>query len=395
MSVHRYLSGVSEHAETALAVSMALGPQCVTRDQHQPGHSAQHKHNLLKQVFGDFMTQHKFISGSEFDLDESIKVRCPHGDAHLMNPRVPVRKPHVFTTTFLDDVRRLMADPDGDIIVSYGGYGAGKTTGVIQFAARTQWPLYQVEGTQETSFQLDLLGRVNPATGEFVSGPLREALLNGGIFLLNEADAMQPAELVAFYELMTHGIELAETGEWLEPHKLFRCVFTFNNGGITGLSGFRGTTGLSDALIDRFIPLAPSELSDDDMSTICKNKIANKVTDWEAELGQKVPPSHVNAIEALLPDMIRVMRDINTAVEKSQQNDLTMTNGVAMDKPLSIRSLLRWVREMVRTSPTSVRNRVKKTFHEAYAHRLVGDEATYEAAMHLCKAVFGQAWVED
>lgn len=131
------------------------------------------------------------------------------------------------------------------------------------------------------------------------------------------------------------------------------------------------------------------------MSTICKNKIANKVTDWEAELGQKVPPSHVNAIEALLPDMIRVMRDINTAVEKSQQNDLTMTNGVAMDKPLSIRSLLRWVREMVRTSPTSVRNRVKKTFHEAYAHRLVGDEATYEAAMHLCKAVFGQAWVED
>ncbi|MGU5617810.1 hypothetical protein, partial [Aeromonas caviae] len=59
------------------------------------------------------------------------------------------------------------------------------------------------------------------------------------------------------------------------------------------------------------------------------------------------------------------------------------------------RSLLRWVREMVRTSPTSVRNRVKKTFHEAYAHRLVGDEATYEAAMHLCKAVFGQSWVED
>ena len=49
------------------------------------------------------MTQHKFISGSEFDLDASIKVRCPHGDAHLMNPRVPVRKPHVFTTTFLDD----------------------------------------------------------------------------------------------------------------------------------------------------------------------------------------------------------------------------------------------------------------------------------------------------
>ncbi|WP_270819974.1 AAA family ATPase [Aeromonas sp. Y311-2] len=341
------------------------------------------------------MSQQTFISGTEFGLSDSIKVRCPHGNAHAMNPRVPRSKAHVFTSTFLEDVRRIMADPDGDIIVSYGGYGSGKTTGIIQFAARTLWPLYEVEGTQETSFQLDLLGRVNPATGEFVSGPLREALLHGGIFLLNEADAMQPAELVAFYELITHGVELAETGEWLEPHKLFRCVFTFNNGGITGLSGYRGTTGLSDALIDRFVPLAPSELTDDDLLTICKNKMASKAAQWAAELNTNMPAGHISSIEAQLPNMIRVMRDINNAVERSQMNDYALTNGVAMDKPLSIRSLLRWVREMLRTSPAVTRNRVKKTFHEAYAHRLVGDAATYDAAMHLCKAVFGGTWVED
>lgn len=341
------------------------------------------------------MTTQTFVTGTEFGLSAAIKVRCPHGDSHMFNPRVPKVKPHVFTATFLDDIRRLMADPDGDIIVSYGGYGSGKTTGIIQYAARTGWPLYEVEGTQETSFQLDLLGRVNPATGAFVSGPLREALLNGGIFLLNEADALQPAELIAFYELITHGVELAETGEWLEPHKLFRCVFTFNNGGITGLSGYRGTTSLSDALIDRFIPLSPSELNDEDMVTICKNKINMKSADWEEELGQKVSPSLVASIESLIPQMVRVMRDINSAVERSEVNDYSMTNGVAMDKPLSIRSLLRWVREMLRSNPKQTRNRVKKTFHEAYAHRLVGDKATYDAAMHLCKAVFGTNWVED
>ncbi len=37
MSVHRLFSGVSVHAETAQGCLMALGPQCVTRDQHQPG----------------------------------------------------------------------------------------------------------------------------------------------------------------------------------------------------------------------------------------------------------------------------------------------------------------------------------------------------------------------
>uniref|UniRef100_UPI00339690C1 hypothetical protein n=1 Tax=Aeromonas salmonicida TaxID=645 RepID=UPI00339690C1 len=41
MSVHRYFSGVSAHAETAQGCLMALGPQCATRDQHQPGRKAQ------------------------------------------------------------------------------------------------------------------------------------------------------------------------------------------------------------------------------------------------------------------------------------------------------------------------------------------------------------------
>ena len=39
MSVHRHISGVSAHAETARAVSMALGLQRATRDQYQSASS--------------------------------------------------------------------------------------------------------------------------------------------------------------------------------------------------------------------------------------------------------------------------------------------------------------------------------------------------------------------
>ena len=341
------------------------------------------------------MTTHTFVDGTVFGVDASLKVRCPHGDTHAMHPRVPEIKPHVYTTQYVDSLRRLMTDPDGDILVSYGSSGKGKTSGIRQFAARTKWPLYEWEGSRDTSFQLDLIGRSNPGTGVYTSGPLRDALLFGGIFMLNEPDVMDPGELVKFYELLTNGVEDAETGEWLVPHKLFRCVFTFNNGGITGLAGMFGTRGFSTALIDRFIPIDPNELGDADILLMCTQKIDTKVNTWNDEYGVGIPNSTVQSVKNALPEMIKVMRDINEAVDKSQQNDFTTTNGVSLDKEMSPRALLRWCREMLRVSPTTCRNRLKKTLHEAYLHKLVAEPEQYDAVIHLAKSVFANSWVED
>jgi cobaltochelatase CobS len=312
------------------------------------------------------MTTHTFVDGTVFGVDASLKVRCPHGDTYAMHPRVPEIKPHVFTTQYVDSLRRLMTDPDGDILVSYGSSGKGKTSGIRQYAARTMWPLYEWEGSRDTSFQLDLIGRSNPGTGVYVSGPLRDALLTGGIFMLNEPDVMDPGELVKFYELLTNGIEDAETGEWL-----------------------------ATALIDRFIPIDPNELDDGAMLLMCQQKIDTKVSVWNDEYGVSIPNSTTQSVKNALPDMIKVMRDINEAVDKSQQNDFTATNGVSLDKEMSPRALLRWCREMLRVSPTTCRNRLKKTLHEAYLHKLVAEPEQYDAVIHLAKSVFGIAWVED
>ncbi len=313
-----------------------------------------------------------------------------------MNPRVPKLNPnHVFAGQFVTDLQRLLNDSDGDIIVSYGGYGTGKTTGIRQYAARVFWPTFEVEGTVETSFQIDLLGRLDPATGAFISGPLYCALKEGGIFLLNEADAMNPAELVGFYELLSSGIEVAATGEWMEPHPLFRCVFTFNNGGLTSLTGCRGTTKLSDALIDRFVFLEANNLSVDEVEALLCAKLNSKVEEWNQFLNSPLQSAHVKAILAMVPQLVKVREDINAACLAAQTGDYQTTSGVPLDKPMSMRSLVRWGRELLRTPASSARNRIKKTFNEAYAHRLASDKATHDAVMHLCKSVFGDAWVDE
>ena len=352
--------------------------------QNQPSH------------YADGKLGRGIVSGEAFGLSSSIKATAPHGLNLLCHPRVPKLDPnHKFSPQFVTDLQRLLNDSDGDIIVSYGGYGVGKTTGIRQYAARVYWPTYEVEGTLETSFQIDLMGRLDPGTGEFIPGPLYCALKDGGIFLLNEADAMNASELVGFYELLTSGMEVAATGEWVEPHKLFRCVFTFNNGGLTSLTGCRGTTKLSDALVDRFIFLESNTLSVEETEMLLKSKLNSKVNEWNQFLNSPLNPTHVNATLALVPQLVKVREDINAACLAAKTGDYQTTNGVPLDKPMSMRSLVRWARELLRTPASSARNRIKKTFNEAYAHRLASDQATHDAVMHLCKSVFGDVWTDE
>jgi cobaltochelatase CobS len=341
---------------------------------------------------------HSFITGTAFGLDPQIKVRCPHGDpVKSFHPRVPkINKQYTFNERFVSDLRRLLPDSGGDILCSYGDSGEGKTSGYVQFAARVGWPLYEIQGTQELSFQLDLLGRINPATGDFIPGACYSAMTEGGILLINEADAMNAAELVSFYDLITNGIQVVETGEWVTPHPLFRVIFTFNNGGLSGLSGMRGTTVFSEALIDRFIYVGHNSLEESDLINLCEASIDFHVEKWKTELGQTITAPHAKAIKALVPQMVKVMNNINTAVNEAKDGNYESSQGAALDKRLSTRGLLRWCRELLRIDARSARNRLKKTFIECYAHRVRATPAAFDATLHLCKSVFGDnVWVED
>lgn len=342
--------------------------------------------------------QSYFISGSEFGLDPAMKVRCLHGDpVQNFNPRVPTVDPtYKFSEKFLNDLRRIMPDAGGDIVCSYGESGEGKTSGYVQYAARTGWPLFEVQGTSELSFQLDLMGRINPATGQFTPGPAYMAMAEGGILLINEADAMQAAELVSFYDLITRGIQVVETGEWKTPDPRFRVVFTFNNGGLSGLSGMRGTTSFSEALVDRLIYVEHNKLEQSDLLKLCNDTIDQCVARWASDLQQNISTTHVNAIKGLTPKMVEVMANINAAVLASREGDYATTDGVALDKRLSTRALLRWCRELLRVDSRSSRNRLRKTFIESYAHRIQANTPVFDATVHLCKSVFGDdMWVED
>lgn len=335
----------------------------------------------------------KVIAGEAFGHKcKNIMVPMPHGDTYAMEPSVPPVEPFVFTAPYLASLSQLMEDPCGDIIVDYGASGIGKTDGVRQFAARTKWPFYSVEGNRETSVQLDLLGRQDPATGKFIEGPLYKAMKLGGIFLLNEADALQADELISLYEIY-HGIEVAASGEFVTPDPAFRVMFTFNNGGLTGLGNMRGTTGFSTALVDRFIPVTPNTLDDQDMAMMLQSKLDATTKKWKSS-GVSLSASATNTATAAIPHVVAVFREIESCVEKSRAGDLSNSNGVVIEVGMSYRVLNRWLRECVR-SPA--RNRVKAAFEVAFGHRIrrVAPDV-YQAMNKVCQDIFGvQHWPDD
>lgn len=331
------------------------------------------------------------IPTTEFGINRSdIQVYAQHGNEFQFDPYVPQKKGYVFTPAYLISLAGLMDACWGDIIVDFGASGKGKTDGIRQFAARTFWPLFQVEGTKDTSFQLDLMGRLDPSNGSFMAGGAYQAMKKGGILLINEADVMQASELVSFYEIF-NGIEVAATGEFVLPHPAFRVVFTFNNGGLSGLSGMRGTSSFSEALIDRFIPVVPNDLNDEqiqDMVTIKLNEMLPSMKAADHRLSESV----INKVKGNIPSMVKIYRMIEDAVNNSiSSGDLTMTNGVALNVPMSNRSLTRWSREMVRTRQDG--NRLIQTFDQAFGYRFKATPAVYIALHKLCQAVFGnEVW---
>ena len=128
----------------------------------------------------------------------------------------------------LKDILSYLADPSGDVLYISGATGNGKTSLIVETAARLNWPCISINANRNMTTE-DLIGTYrNGRDGEvFTEGPLLKAALRGYIFVLNGADQVS-ADVVAVLKDAVEQQQLYTCNgqEIVHVSRLFRLVVT-------------------------------------------------------------------------------------------------------------------------------------------------------------------------
>ena len=128
----------------------------------------------------------------------------------------------------LKDILSYLADPSGDVLYISGATGNGKTSLIVETAARLNWPCISINASTDMKPE-DLIGTYrNGRDGEvFTEGPLLKAALRGYIFVLNGADQVS-ADVVAVLKDAVEQQQLYTCNgqEIVHVSRLFRLVVT-------------------------------------------------------------------------------------------------------------------------------------------------------------------------
>jgi len=295
----------------------------------------------------------------------SMKVE---GFAPTQNVYVPTQKPYVFRKEHLRDVLAFLGSPNGDGLYLTGPTGSGKTSLLEQVAARLQWGVHTVTGHGRMELN-DLLGQymlVDGGAMQWIDGPLTLAVRLGHVLLINEIDAVDPAELIGLNEIVEgKPLTIPQTGALITPHPKFRLVATGNSAGSGDQSGlYQGVLRQNLAFLDRFRLMEVGYPDPED----------------EMQLLAAVVP---NMPESVRASMIKVANQIRKVFIGGQDG------GGMLSVTLSTRGLMRWA-SLVATFK-SAPNALAYSLDRALTFR--AEPAEREAIHRIAKDVFGDDWV--
>jgi MoxR-like ATPase len=148
-----------------------------------------------------------------------------------------------------------------------GPAGSGKTT-LAQQAAKALGLDFYSTGALSSDFRLT--GFMD-ARGEYVVSVFRQAFENGGLFLLDEADASNPNVLVAINQALEND-SFAFPDGMVTKSAEFRCVIAANTYGSGPTAQYVGRTRIDAATIDRFFFLTIDYDADVERALACGNE---------------------------------------------------------------------------------------------------------------------------
>ena len=237
----------------------------------------------------------------------------------------PLKADYQFRSGLLSDLlcwhRGIAAGQHHDGLWLTGPMGAGKSSLIVQTAARLNLNLIQVNGRRRLEIA-DLLGHLTAIGGDvlFQDGPLTTAARLGAWFLFNEADLVEPGELAGLNTVLDGGpLVLADNGgEVVTPAPGFGIVCTANTAGQADATGlYAGVQRMNGALLDRF---------------------------WVVEVDYPEPDQEADliaqAVPALPTEIVHKMIEVAGEVRRlfvGQRDD-----GPAIELTFSTRTLVRW-----------------------------------------------------
>jgi len=294
----------------------------------------------------------------------SMKVE---GFVPSQNPYVPAQKPYVFRKDHLRDVLAFLGFPNGDGLYLTGPTGSGKTSLVEQVAARLHWGIHAVTGHGRLELN-DLLGQFMLVEGgamQWIDGPLALAVRLGHVLLVNEIDAVDPAELIGLNEIVEgKPLLLPQTGAVILPHPKFRLVATGNSAGAGDPSGlYQGVLRQNLSFLDRFRLL---------------------------EVGYPEPEDEMKLLANVVPGMPETVRESMVKVANQIRKVFIggQDGGGMLSVTLSTRGLVRWA-SLVATFKNAP-NALAYSLDRALTFRAEPSER--EAIHRIAKDVFGDDW---
>lgn len=186
----------------------------------------------------------------------------PEGDK-LRGVYIPRIEDYEFRKDSLRTLVSFLCNPNREALFISGPTGSGKTSMVLQAAARLNWGVREISCSERLEFA-DMVGSYvlmsNPAKPDqapemkFRHGMLPTAMRNGDILLLNEVDMADPGQMSALNTVLEGGcLEIRETGEVIEPHPMFRLICTGNSAGQGDRTGrYQGVLSQNMATMDRY-----------------------------------------------------------------------------------------------------------------------------------------------
>ena len=209
------------------------------------------------------------------------RVLAQHQKTHDLVPKID---PHFAFQPFTKDVIDSINSKENIILT--GGTGTGKTTSIVQLAARINQPVVRINFNGETRLY-DFLGKMHIHGGntQWVDGVLPMAMRKGYWLLLDELDFADPAVLSLLHPVLEDNPLLVlkeNNGEVIIPHPDFRIFATANSiGAMQDRAGsYSGTQNMNDAFLDRWIILHVPNLPLKDELRVVRGKVPGLRGRW-------------------------------------------------------------------------------------------------------------------
>ncbi len=191
-----------------------------------------------------------------FHLPVSDQLTVP-GRLPSDNPHIPIiDRQYRFRRELLSDLLCWHKTAHGEGLFLTGPTGSGKSSVVLQTAARLQIPVMTVTGHSRLESP-ELVGQYVLQDGQmqYVYGPLAQAMQHGYWFLFDEIDLVEPGTAAGLNSIVEgRPLVIPERGaELIQPHPDFRFIATANTTGGGDQSGlYQGALRLNGAFVDRF-----------------------------------------------------------------------------------------------------------------------------------------------